>query len=233
MSEFHNQTPRDQEDAMQRRVERLVRMSAGLDAFERDLGISTPELRLSGGQISRRGMPHRILRGAGAVAAVVVFGALIWIALPARVEQGTIAASTPDPAPSPHGDVGSSLARPIVQRYVALYRDDLDPDNRCAECWCVAQLAARGGDGRTVAELHEDELVQATLRSACVIDPTRVVIVGLTGPANDMPTSDAEALAMSLCLLKRQSAVDGAPIEQASLNCLPSSVEYCMTTWDK
>lgn len=236
--------------------ERLLRLSADLDAFERDLGVAPPIAQSATTDAGEHALPLRwsySLRGALAAAACLALVATAWImwdlASPTReaapvevVAIPPVAPSTPDaaapsPAPAPAVLVADRAPvigdSPIVHRFVALYRDDLDPDGRCSECWCVAQLAVNVDDGRMVSDMHEDELVQTTLSHACVIDPKRIVIVGLTGPANAMPTTDAEALAMSLCLLKTQTAIASANSEPAAAHCLPPSVDYCMTTWDK
>ncbi len=223
--ELEPQAAQRSEQLAQAHAEQLLHMSGDLDDFEDDF-------RVHRGARVQAPTSWRIARIALATAASLLLAVTLWIALRPRESLQQLARDVPAPAPARAPVLITETS--IVHRFVALYRDDVDPDGRCPECWCVAQLAANGGDGRNVSDLHEDELLQATLRNSCVINPQRVVIVGLTGPATAMPKNDAEALEMSLCLLKKQSGVALSPTElAATVQCLPSSVDYCMTTWDK
>lgn len=226
-------------------AERLLRMSGELDAFEHDFGVGVPDRHFDAPSQLLIAASHSwspASRIALAAAACLVVGVLVWMLSPSRdvAPIETVVAPAPRLAPDTSGatttdsSISSPTLSPIVHQVVALYRGDSDADGRCPDCWCVAQWSPNWGDGRGTNDLHEDELVQASLHHACVTDPQRVVIVGLTGPVTAMPKSDAEALEMSLCLLKKQSSnFPVSIVDNASAFCLPSEVDYCMTTWDK
>jgi hypothetical protein len=121
---------------------------------------------------------------------------------------------------------------PNVQVVVALYRSDSSPTERCPECWCVARWSADWGEGRSVNELQDHELVDDSMMHSCVTDPKHVVVLGLSGPASSMPKNDQQALDLSLCLMGLQ----GSASPQASVknpNCTPVGLDYCLTTWGK
>lgn len=228
-------------------AERLLRISTDLAAFERDLGIGSAEIRI--GESSQLRRPKRVhwsrtsrtIRMALTAAACLVVSVIAWMIsaertiAPIDVVDAPVAPAPPSVPQPPllHAAIAPPVA-PVVHQVVALFRGDADAEGRCPDCWCVAQWSPNWGEGRGTNDLHEDELVQASLNHACVTDPQRVVIVGLTGPATAMPKSEAEALEMSLCLLKKQSAQFPVSIvDNTSAYCLPAGVDYCMTTWDK
>ena len=227
---------------------RLLRVSADLAAFERDLGVEQPAFHfvaMGSAVVTSPTLWSPTKRIALATAACVLVGVIVWLvrpmhesAQPARNSDSDLA-SAPMVAPPlhiepPQPSGAPPSAPPIVHQVVALYRGDVDVEGRCPDCWCVAQWSPSWGEGRGANDLHEDELVQASLKHACVTDPQRVVIVGLTGPANAMPKTDAEALEMSLCLLKKQSTqFPVSLVDNTSAYCIPTGVDYCMTTWDK
>lgn len=228
-------------------AERLLQISADLAAFERDLGVGSANHRLAPTPQSQRvsrahwSRTSRTFRMALTVAACLVVSMVAWMMSAERkvaLVEVVVApeVSTPPSLPQPpviHAAVAPPAA-PVVHQVVALFRGDADAEGRCPDCWCVAQWSPNWGEGRGTNDLHEDELVQASLTHACVTDPQRVVIVGLTGPATAMPKSEAEALEMSLCLLKKQSAqFPVSLVDNTSAYCLPAGVDYCMTTWDK
>ncbi len=243
MSDFiphKKKAPRTPEE----RAEQYLRMCADLDAFERDLDVDGPRAGVSQPphpQLTSHAHWSRASRVALAAAACLVMGVVAWMISAQRggAPQEVVVAPAPDlPTESPESPivdgVVAPLVTPVVHRVVALFRGDTDDEGRCPDCWCVAQWSPNWGEGRGTNDLHEEELVQASLTHACVSDPRRVVIVGLTGPASAMPKSEAEALEMSLCLLKKQSAqFPVSLVDNTSAYCLPTGVDYCMTTWDK
>lgn len=122
-------------------------------------------------------------------------------------------------------EVSKTTDAPPVHMVIALYRAESGPQVRCPECWCVAQWPANWGDGRTVNELQDQELIADSMNRSCVIDARRIVVVGLSGPADSMPKNDQQALELSLCLIG-----EGAT---AGPLCVPSSLDYCMASWSK
>ncbi len=183
----------------ERDIEQLLRMAREADRFERELLAPAP---------------RKIRWLQPAIAACLVVAGLVAVLRPGEIVVEPKLAY-----------VRASIAGADSHVVVALYRRDSATTERCPECWCVARWSADWGDGRSINEIEDRELVDDSIARSCVVDPKRVVIVGLSGPAASMPTSDQQALEMSLCLLGESNPT--------ALNCVPAGVEYCMTSWSK
>ncbi len=203
----------------ERDLEQLLRMAREADRFEREL--HTPTRR-------------RIGWLQPAIAACLVFAGIIAVLQPGqngsdllgssapRLDQPIVVAPTIPELRLPYQAGSSSQESHVV---VALYRKDSATNERCPECWCVARWSADWSDGRSINEIEDHELVDDSMARSCVLDPQRVVVVGLSGPAASMPTTDQQALELSLCLLG-----ETAP---TNTNCVPVGVDYCMASWSK
>jgi|GEM_PF-1339010 len=143
-----------------------------------------------------------------------------------KVDESNIDQSNPASADAEAvATANDSTQVPQVHMVVALYRTESGPHVRCPECWCVSQWSANWSDGRSVNELEEQELIDASMDHSCVTDARRIVVVGLSGPADSMPKNDQQALELSLCLIGEGATV--SPL------CVPSSLDYCMASWSK
>ncbi len=237
-------------------IEQLLKMSRELEHFERDCdprvvaGDDRTANLLNSLTVARAKSAARMRWASVAIAACVV------IAVIAKMQS----APTPSAVPIPDNvaieptqkptefqvvqslpvfpavlvaeEVPEVKTIPNVQVVIALYRSDSSPTERCPECWCVARWSADWGEGRSVNELQDHELVDDSMMHACVTDPKRVVVLGLSGPASSMPKTDQQALDMSLCLMGLQgSASPQASVENP--NCTPVGLDYCLTTWGK
>ena len=220
-------------------IEQLLKMSRELEQFERDCD---PSVVASDDRTANLLVSLAAARAKSAARmrwASVPIAACLVIAVIAKMQsspttpiapQSEIVAVEPTAIPTEDQVVPIVSALPNVQVVVALYRSDSSPT--CPECWCVARWSADWGEGRSVNELQDHELVDDSMMHACVTDPKRVVVLGLSGPASAMPKNDQQALDMSLCLMGLQgSASPQGRVENP--NCTPVGLDYCMTAWGK
>lgn len=113
---------------------------------------------------------------------------------------------------------------------IALYRAEDGKDAVCPDCWCIQSWHPEWEaevDVRRVADA--DVLAESIVRS-CVTDPSRIVVVGLSGPREALPASDDQAREVALCLL------EGSPDAAGSFGapgCVASSIEYRIHTWNR
>ena len=222
-------------------IEQLLKMSRELEQFERDCeprvvaGDDRTAILLNNLAVARAKSAARMRWASVAIAAclvIVVIAKMQSVPTIPIAPQSEIVAVEPTAIPTEDQVVPIVSALPNVQVVVALYRSDSSPTERCPECWCVARWSADWGEGRSVNELQDHELVDDSMMHACVTDPKRVVVLGLSGPASSMPKTDQQALDMSLCLMGLQgSASPQASVENP--NCTPVGLDYCLTTWGK
>ena len=222
-------------------IEQLLKMSRELEHFERDCdprvvaGDDRTANLLNSLAVARAKSAARMRWASVAIAAclvIVVIAKMQSVPTIPIAPQSEIVAVEPTAIPTEDQVVPIVSALPNVQVVVALYRSDSSPTERCPECWCVARWSADWGEGRSVNELQDHELVDDSMMHACVTDPKRVVVLGLSGPASSMPKNDQQALDMSLCLMGLQgSASPQASVENP--NCTPVGLDYCLTTWGK
>ena len=238
-------------------IEQLLKMSRELEQFERDCeprvvaGDDRTAILLNNLAVARAKSAARMRWASVAIAACIVIAVIAKMQstptpIVAPVTDNVAIESTQQPttevqvvqslpvvpAVSVTEEVPELKTIPNVQVVVALYRTDSSPTERCPECWCVARWSADWGEGRSVNELQDHELVDDSMMHSCVIDPKHVVVIGLSGPASSMPKNDQQALDMSLCLMGLQgSASPQASVENP--NCTPVGLDYCLTTWGK
>ena len=222
-------------------IEQLLKMSRELEHFESDCnprvvaGDDHTANLLDSLALARAKSAARMRWASVAIAAclvIVVIAKMQSVPTIPIAPQSEIVAVEPTAIPTEDQVVPIVSALPNVQVVVALYRSDSSPTERCPECWCVARWSANWGEGRSVNELQDHELVDDSMMHSCVTDPKRVVVLGLSGPASSMPKNDQQALDLSLCLMGLQgSASPQASVENP--NCTPVGLDYCLTTWGK
>ena len=220
-------------------IEQLLKMSRELEHFERDCdprvvaGDDRTANLLNSLAVARAKSAARMRWASVAIAACLVIAVIAKMQSAPTIPiapQSEIVAVEPTAIPTEDQVVPIVSALPNVQVVVALYRSDSSPTERCPECWCVARWSADWGEGRSVNELQDHELVDDSMMHACVTDPKRVVVLGLSGPASSMPKTDQQALDLSLCLMGLQgSASPQARVDDP--NCMPKGLDYCLTTW--
>jgi len=108
---------------------------------------------------------------------------------------------------------------------VAIYRGESSRGDSCGDCWCVRRWSPNWGTERNINELEEEELVDDSIVRSCVGDPSRIIVIGLSGPEAALPKSDDQALQLSLCLIGHSPS--------AGTTCVPSGLDYCMAAWSR
>ncbi len=208
------------------RLTNLVEMAHEAEAFERELGVAA--VVHAGGASDARGRgagaagrSRRRVRAVGALALLFLFVAGIGL-----VVGGSRLWSGPTPRPSAKAAPRSGHQDMLI----ALYRADEPADGagkpeQCPECWCVQRWKPEWRDVCDVSVVRGDELIDASIRRACVTRPSRVVVIGLSGPAEALPKSDEQARDVALCILDRQG--ESGPV------CVASGVDVRVETWKR
>ena len=215
-------------------LERLVRMTGELDAFERDLGLVESAPHRITHAAGRRARPLRRYAGLGlGVAACVAMAVLA-----PRIGWGPSAPRSPSPAPGG----GHATANPVpavaspeecTQMVIALYRDETDADLACDECWCVQTWAQDWPKGHDVTGIHRDVLIRESLARACVPNPERMIVVGLSGRPADLPVTEDQAREMALCLVDSNGTEARAGNAVRSRDCVPHGLDLRVETWGR
>ncbi len=209
----------------QDRLNDLVEMAHEAELFEREL--ETPVLQhgaaardQAGGVRSRRRVR---LVGVLALLAVMALGVGV-VVLSAKLGGA--------PARGPMGPKGASVAARSGHQdmLIALYRADEPSDasgkpEQCPECWCVQRWKPEWRNVCDAAVVRGEELIDASIERACVNKPSRVVVIGLSGPAEALPKSDEQAREVALCILDAQA--ESGPV------CVASGVDVRVETWKR
>lgn len=104
---------------------------------------------------------------------------------------------------------------------IALYRTDGGKDRPCRDCWGLARWTPQWPHGCDVTTVGRDEMLSAMHRSG-VAASGAVVLVGLSGPAAELPASDAQAREAALCLM-----------ESPAQDCVASAVDVRVHSWPR
>lgn len=203
----------------------LLRMSREADELERDL--AAPVSRHGARAHERPATRHRvgskrIVFAVAAIAALAAATSVLWVRGAGPVNGRGLA-----------GAPGAGTAREDEGRenmLIALYRGEDGLEAACPECWCVQRWEPRWeADVRRVAE---SDLLGESIGRSCVTDPSRIVVIGLSGPAGSLPKSDDQAREIAMCLLECAPNVIGAE-PALSPGCIASTVEYRIQTWNR
>lgn len=213
----------------QNSVENLLQMAAQAESLERDWDGSPPSNVPSASPPRHR--PHRHRRLAGAIATLGAIGAGLAIALLAPVIHRALWPARPaaQPGTPDAATTAVNAAGAPSTMLVALYRAATDAASTtsptfesCPKCWCLARWTPQ----QNTAALADHELVSASFGKACVPEPAEVIVIGLSGPANALPTSDDQALSLAMCVLDTQAS-------RSPTQCIDDEVEVRIASWKK
>lgn len=207
----------------------LLTMAREAEALEHELAREGEDAQ-AGREVPSSGRRRSRVRtrAVGGVAMLVVFLAAIGAVVLARSLAGKPGMSDPT------RQARSGLVDPksLTQHMlIALYRADDDkasPGATCPECWCVKRWKPELKNGKDLASVGGDELIGASIERSCVGDPARMVVIGLSGPADALPKSDDQARDVAMCILDKTG--DGAV---QPVGCLASSVDVRVETWKR
>lgn len=107
----------------------------------------------------------------------------------------------------------------------------------CPDCWCVQRWVPTLEDEQELKGRSKDDLICDSIDRTCVKDPSRVVVVGLSGPPELLPTTDDTAREIAICLMEYQASksepetLDAAIGAMASAGCVASNVDVHIHSW--
>lgn len=221
------------------RLQSLLRMSREAEALDRDLRGTTLHDAHARGAALR---PRRVRLVGALTACLLVLGAsAVVVMVNARINGGSGGSGV---APPRVAKVGPDAKSPGIKvlpgtksgpgtesgpganrnMMIAMYRPDDGHVATCPECWCVERWDA--DFGRDLSAVGDEELIGASIERSCVKTPARMVVIGLSGPADSLPSSDAQAREVAMCILDKSDA--GAPV-----GCVASNVDVRVKTWNR
>lgn len=206
-----------------REAQHLLEMAREADALERDLrgeplAMITP--RTLAVRPSRRWWRYTAI--AACIAACLISGSVVWHQSRRPGIITTIAAS-PRHRVAPAADHATM--------FIALYGGDESSNTASPECWCL-QRWTPDQSAAAVAEMSNQDVIAASLERACVTMPSRVVVIGLSGPREDLPRNDDDARTLAKCLLDEHAAPDAsAASSSGAAFCLASSIDLRVQRW--
>lgn len=212
----------------------LLLMSREAEDLEHDLALPTPTV-LHGAHAGVRSPtrhPHRAHRPLLAAAALMLLASLAAIL---SVRPGVPRQGSTGVARNPSR--GPAISPTHQNMLIALYRAEDGRDAVCPDCWCVQRWEPRWDATVDVRRAPDFDMLGESIERSCVADPARIVVIGLSGPADSLPASDDQAREIALCLL--EGAPDGmngsgeAVLHASSTGCVASTVEYRIQTWNR
>jgi hypothetical protein len=209
-----------------RKAQHLLEMAREADALERDL-LGNPLAVIASGA-SAESSSHGLRRWwrhaavAAGVAACLVVGTLAWRQ---TRHPGTITtiAAIPRHADAPAVDQATM--------FIALYGGDESSNTASPDCWCLQRWTPEQS-AAVIAEMSNQDVIAASMERACVTTPSRVVVIGLSGPREDLPRSDEDARTLAKCLLDGDAATEASAASSGSAAfCLASTVDLRVQRW--
>lgn len=238
------------DDRSQSQVEDLVQHAHAASAFEQRLLASeaiaseatrfvpswaahgSPQSAVEARGGARRVGPLRLLLTSAAACAALGITGFLFLRGTSAEERGPLQeeAVTAEEAQSEFLQMASVVPPEFGTKsqgdlVVAIYRGEHSRGDECGECWCVRRWSPHWGGERNVNELEESELVDDSIVRSCVGDPSRVIVIGLSGPEDALPKTDDQALQLSLCLIGQSPST--------ATTCVPSGLDYCMAAWSR
>ena len=206
-----------------RKAQHLLELTREADALERDL-LGKPLAVIAPGASptrTRRLWWRRAAIAAG-VAACFVVGTLAWRQ---TRHPGTITtiAAIPRHSVAPVADQATM--------FIALYGGDESSNTASPDCWCLQRWTPEQS-AAVIAEMSNQDVIAASMERACVTTPSRVVVIGLSGPREDLPRSDEDARTLAKCLLDGDAATEASAASSGSAAfCLASTVDLRVQRW--
>lgn len=217
----------------ERRLTSLLGMAREAESLERDLlgaAVRHPRGRVARGRRWVRVAAQAGLLGCVVVAAVI---AIVLVGRPKPAGMPALAGKGAEHRGATVEPAAEKVAEPSCENMlIALYRDDEQPESACAECWCVQRWSPEWAPGVDATAVGSEQAIGASLDRACVALPTRLVVIGLTGPAGSLPASDEQAREMALCIVDERGAVK-PDARTSAASCVASAVDFRVHTWSR
>ncbi|MCC6322196.1 MAG: hypothetical protein IT438_12255 [Phycisphaerales bacterium] len=88
--------------------------------------------------------------------------------------------------------------------------------------------------GRDISAVRPGELAAVTYGSQCVVGPHRLIAVGLSGPRDQLPTTEERAQAMAQCIIGGNNPtgcdIEPSAASSSTLSCLPNGLKVMVET---
>lgn len=223
----------------------MVRAAGEVDELHEGGELSVPQLRLAG--TAARASVNISWRWLAAAAALVAIGVMIFTprgpSVPSTIAGGGTAVKPPSVVPlsvEPKREVAHSepVRRPefVPATYTARPGDaaviltiSQDADGRCR---CVTSVSHQLAAGQTVGDLATSVLLGVGLQRLCEATPERVLVLGMSGPRELLPSNKAEAERFASCLDHGpgQCDIDASCFASSALACVSPSVNIVAET---
>ncbi|MEK6702553.1 MAG: hypothetical protein AABZ53_09835 [Planctomycetota bacterium] len=240
----------------ERKLTSLLNMAREAEELDRD--VNAPGAIRHAARVAPRDSDrpaHRVARSGKDGARRVIWmslasAACLALTITAWTFFGLRPTGSTSPAPDPHRfAIGTAPVSPLggvdagtpasnrQTMLIALYRGDDGRGATCADCWCVQRWVPTLEDEQELSGVTKDEMICASMDRTCVKDPARVVVVGLSGPAELLPASDDTARDIAICLMEYQDSksepdtLDATIAALASAGCVASSVDVHIHSW--
>lgn len=235
------------------RIEQLLRMAVEADELEDACEGRSPVIaRLHNGKVTMIAARRRMWAGFALAAGVAIAFAGAWIigvrsgtpqASPivdntpvqptehtieltsdtphVKIEKNVIAA-TPDGGGSirtANNDLGDSGEQSVV---LAIYHDPY------VGCRCVKWRPHDWAENRCLSDVGAQEIKGVDVGRPCMPAARQKLLVALSGPEQDLPTTDAKATQLAECILAgdRLCDTEGTCYEPAARECVPKNVSF-------
>ncbi len=218
----------------ERHLTALLLMSREADDLEHDLASAVPTA-LHGAHSGSRGPARHLHRARRPLLAAATLVLLASLATVLSVRPGVPRQGNTDVARN--RSRGPETTSTHQNMLIALYRAEDGRDAVCPDCWCVQRWEPRWDTAVDVRRAPDFDMLGESIERSCVADPARIVVIGLSGPAESLPASDDQAREIALCLLEgAPDGVNGAGesvLHASSTGCIASTVEYRIQTWNR
>lgn len=231
------------------RIEQLLRMAVEADDLEDACEGRSPVIaRLHNGKVTMVAARRRMWAGMAlaACAALAFAGAwVIGVRSGTPRTQGDQTAATPSGVEATNGSTLAGRVEPnrierdgVPQTRVELVSADAaGPDQNMvlaiyhdpyAGCRCVKWRSHDWSENRCLSEVGAQEIKGVDVGRPCMPSAQQKLLVALSGPARDLPNTDAKASALAQCILDadRPCDAEGTCYEPAARECVPKNVSF-------
>lgn len=120
----------------------------------------------------------------------------------------------------------------VASRIIAF---SLDSDSHCA---CSQTVLHAWTGGRSISEVTRAELLELGLETSCITTPDRIMVVAVSGPVDDLPTTDEQVVELARCVdlnpsddgLIEYLGHDEGKYAAAAMSCLTSGLQVEVVT---
>ena len=120
----------------------------------------------------------------------------------------------------------------VASRIIAF---SLDSDSYCA---CSQTVLHAWTGGRGLSEVTRAELLELGFETSCITTPDRIMVVAVSGPVDELPTTDEQVIELARCVdlnpsddgLIEYLGHDEGKYAAAAMSCLASGLQVKVVT---